>query len=148
MWQRTPATELDQGLHASALCADWRYPWGSSAAPLAGREARLRRAAARLTAAQLYPFDRATATGNGFVRQCLPWAPTPATPLPRGAIRVPTLLVNGDHDLSTPLEWARKELRYVAKGKLVVVRGAGHSVQSRARSDAGRQAVATFLLGR
>ena len=23
-----PAAALDQGLHASALCADWRYPWG------------------------------------------------------------------------------------------------------------------------
>jgi pimeloyl-ACP methyl ester carboxylesterase len=146
-WQQAPADALDQGLHASALCADWRFPWGSSAASLAGREAKLERVAKRLTASQLYPFDRATATGNGFVRQCLPWPPTPATPLPRGTIRVPTLLVNGDHDLSTPLEWARKELRHVANGKLVVVPGAGHSVQSRARSDAGRRAVAAFLLG-
>src|SRR5207249_12216537 len=34
-WQEAPANLLDQGLHASALCADWRYPWGSSAVPLA-----------------------------------------------------------------------------------------------------------------
>ena len=60
---------------------------------------------------------------------------------------VPALLVNGDHDLSTPLEWARKELALAPKGKLVVVHGAGHSVQSRAVSDAGRRAVAAFLLG-
>ncbi len=94
------------------------------------------------------PFDRATALGNGFVRQCLPWSPTAPTPLPRhGAkLQVPTLLVNGDHDLSTPLEWARKELALAPKGRLVVVHGAGHSVQSRAVSDAGRQAVARFLL--
>jgi hypothetical protein len=32
-------------------------------------------------------------------------------------------------------------------GKLVVVPGAGHSVQSRAVSDVGRRAVARFLLG-
>src|SRR4029077_8930947 len=44
----TPATALDQGLHASALCADWRYPWGTSAAPLAGRAAKLRAAVARI----------------------------------------------------------------------------------------------------
>ena len=148
-WERTPARALDQGLHASALCADWRYPWGDSAAPVAGREAKLRAAVARRPANDFYPFDRATALGNGFVRQCLPWSPTPPTALPpRGArLRVPALLVNGDHDLSTPLEWARKELALAAKGTLVVVHGAGHSVQSRAVSDAGRRAVARFLLG-
>ena len=59
---------------------------------------------------------------------------------------MPTLLVNGDHDLSTPLEWARAELKLIPKGRLVVVPGAGHSVQSRAFSDVGRRAVADFLL--
>ena len=39
--RNTPAAALDQGLHASALCADWRYPWGTSAEPLAGRGAKL-----------------------------------------------------------------------------------------------------------
>ena len=148
LYQRdTPAAALDQGLHASALCADWRYPWGTSAAPLAGRTAKLRAAVARIPAAKLYPFDARTASGNGFIRQCLPWAPTAPTPLPHGKLRVPTLLVNGDHDLSTPLAWARKELALTTHGKLVVVPGAGHSVQSRAVSNVGRQAVAQFLLG-
>ncbi len=73
-----PADALDQGLHASALCADWRYPWGTSSAPLAGREAALGRAVAKLPASALFPFDRKTAIGNGFIRQCLPWAPTRA----------------------------------------------------------------------
>jgi pimeloyl-ACP methyl ester carboxylesterase len=148
-WEATPAQALDQGLHASALCADWRYPWGDSSAPVAGREAKLRAAVARRSASAFYPFDRATALGNGFIRQCLPWSPTPSTPLPpHGAkLRVPVLIVNGDHDLSTPLEWAREELALAPRGKLVVVRGAGHSVQSRAVGDAGRRAVAAFLLG-
>ena len=145
-WQEAPANLLDQGLHASALCADWRYPWGDSAAPIAGRAAKLRAAVAKLRSADLFPFDAATARGNGFIRQCLPWPPTPPTPLPRGKIKVPTLLVNGDHDLSTPLQWAREELRYAPKGRLVVVPGGGHSVQSRAVSDVGRKAVAAFLL--
>ena len=146
-YQRWPASLLDQGLHASALCADWRYPWGTSAAPLAARAAELRAAVARIPASKLYPFDRQTASGNGFVRQCLPWTPTAATPLPHGKLRVPTLLVNGNHDLSTPLAWARQQLAMTPHGKLVVVPGAGHSVQSRAVSDVGRRAVARFLLG-
>ncbi len=146
--QRYPADLLDQGLHASTLCADWRFPWGTSAAPLAGRAAKLRAAVARIPASKLYPFDRQTASGNGFVRQCLPWAPTAPTPLPRGKLRVPTLLVEGNHDLSTQLAWARQQLALTPHGKLVVVPGAGHSVQSRAVSDVGRRAVARFLLGR
>jgi pimeloyl-ACP methyl ester carboxylesterase len=145
-WQEAKAGELDQGLHASALCADWRYPWGDSSAPLRGREAKLDGAVAKLPDDSLYPFDRATALGNGFVRQCLPWAPTAATPLPHGKLTVPTLLVNGDHDLSTPLEWAREELALTTHGRLVVVLGAGHSVQSRAVSNLGRTAVKRFLL--
>ncbi|HEU5362465.1 MAG TPA: alpha/beta fold hydrolase [Gaiellaceae bacterium] len=146
-WQTAQPKDLDQGLHASTLCADWRYPWGSSAAPLAGRQAKLQRAVARLPVTQLYPFDRATASGNGFVRQCLPWPPSPPTRLATGKIRVPALLVNGDHDLSTPLEWAREELHLTTNAKLVIVRGAGHSTQSRASTGAARRAVAAFLLG-
>jgi pimeloyl-ACP methyl ester carboxylesterase len=145
--RETTAPELDQGLHASTLCADWRFPWGSSAAPLAGRAAKLRAAVARIPAKKLYPFDRRTASGNGFVRQCLPWAPTRPTPPAHGKLLVPTLIVEGNHDLSTQLTWAHQQLALTRRGKLVVVPGAGHSVQSRAVSDVGRQAVARFLLG-
>ena len=146
-YQRYPADLLDQGLHASTLCADWRFPWGSSAAPLDGRAAKLRAAVARIPAKKLYPFDRETASGNGFVRQCLPWAPTRPTPLAQGKLLVPTLMVEGNHDLSTQLTWARQQLALTPHGKLVIVPGAGHSVQSRAVSDVGRRAVARFLLG-
>ena len=146
-YQRYPANLLDQGLHASTLCADWRYPWGTSAAPLAGRAAKLRAAVARIPARQLYPFGAETASGNGFVQQCLPWAPTRPTPQPHGKLRVSTLLVEGSHDLSTQLAWARQQLALTPRGKLVVVPGAGHSTQSRAVSDVGRAAVAHFLLG-
>lgn len=141
-YEQAPASALDQGLHASALCADWRFPWGDSATPLAGRAAKL---VAKLPTTGLYPFDRRTARDNGIVQQCLPWAPTPATQAPHGKIRVPALLLSGSRDLSTPLEWARKELALTTRGKLVVVPGAGHSVQSRAVSNVGRAAVAAFL---
>jgi pimeloyl-ACP methyl ester carboxylesterase len=59
---------------------------------------------------------------------------------------VPALLLAGDRDLSAPLESAQQELRVAPRGRLVVVKGAGHSVQSRATDDAGRQAVYDFLL--
>jgi pimeloyl-ACP methyl ester carboxylesterase len=144
--QRAPAQALSQGLHAATLCADARPPWGGAAAPLAGREDALRRAAARTDPA---PYDRATVLGNGFAQLCLRWPPTPAPPAPPGADLppVPTLLLAGDRDLSTPLPWAREQAAHAPRGRLVVVRGAGHSVQSRAPGGEGRRAVERFLLG-
>jgi pimeloyl-ACP methyl ester carboxylesterase len=150
-WGAATAPQLSQGLHASALCADFRFPWGDSASAPSSRNALLARAASRLRPSDLGPFDRATATGNGIVRQCLPWPATAPTPEPPQGTRlppVPTLLLAGSRDLSTPLEWARQELAVAPRGRLVVVTGAGHSVQVRARSDAGRRAVAQFLTGR
>jgi pimeloyl-ACP methyl ester carboxylesterase len=146
-WEAAPAAELSQGLHASALCADWRFPWGGARSPLARRGARLAGAAALLRTRDIWPFDRATAMGNGVVRECLPWPPTTPTPsVARRLPRKPTLLLAGDRDLSTPLEWARRELRVAPAGRLVTIRGAGHSVQNRASSDLGRKTVVSFLL--
>jgi pimeloyl-ACP methyl ester carboxylesterase len=144
--QRAPAGVLSQGLHAATICADLRPPWGGSAAPLAGREAALRRAA---VAADPAPFDRATVTGNGVALTCLRWPPTPAPPAPRtGDLPpVPTLLLAGGRDLSTPLPWAREQRAHTPNGKLVVVPDSGHSVQSRAPGGEGRRAVQRFLLG-
>jgi pimeloyl-ACP methyl ester carboxylesterase len=144
--QRAPAQVLSQGLHAATLCADTRSPWGGAGAPPAGREAALQRAAARTDPA---PYDRATVVGNGYAQLCLRWPPTPAPAPPRtGDLPpVPTLLLAGDRDLSTPLPWAREQAAHTPNGRLMVVKGAGHSVQSRAPGGEGRRAVQDFLLG-
>lgn len=145
------AEELSQGLHASTLCLDGRYPWGRSDAPLAGRQEALDKAATDLTPADYGPFDAATATGLGSMLSCLHWPPTPAPPLPpdhRRLPAVPVLLLGGDRDLSTPLEWLYDQKKLTPRARVVVVPGAAHSIQSRAASDRGRQAVFDFLLGR
>jgi pimeloyl-ACP methyl ester carboxylesterase len=141
-----PADQLSQGLHASALCEDWLWPWGDSASPLAGRKAALDRYAARLPKSALGPFERSTVTGNGIMQQCLYWPPTPATPQPPpGAkIQAPALVLAGDRDLSTPLPWPRAELKLLPRGRLVFVHGQGHSTQ---RDPQAQAAVQAFLLG-
>ena len=134
------AGELSQGLHASTLCADMPMPWGGPDTPLAARPAALARAAARLTPAQVWPFDRATAAGNGFIQTCLYWPPPPRRrPRPRGPElpRIPVLLLAGGHDLSTPLAGARAQAALAPDGRLFVVPTAGHSVQYRAAGDPG-----------
>ncbi|MEN3283445.1 MAG: hypothetical protein V7607_4585 [Solirubrobacteraceae bacterium] len=144
--QRAPAEVLSQGLHAATICADLRPPWGGPAAPLAGRAQALRQAAAHADPA---PFDRATVTGNGLALTCLRWpaTPTPSAPRTDDLPPVPTLLLAGGRDLSTPLPWAREQRAHTPDGKLVVVPDSGHSVQSRAPGGEGRRAVQRFLLG-
>ncbi len=144
-----PPELFSAGLHAATLCADLRLPW-SSTTPLGARPALLARRLASLSDGAFWPFTRATAARNGLITTCLAWPPIPAVASPPRASKlpsVPVLLVNGDRDLSTPLEWAREEARLAPRGKLVVVHGASHSVQSRERGTAGRAAVEAFLLG-
>jgi pimeloyl-ACP methyl ester carboxylesterase len=145
------AGELSQGLHASTLCADMKMPWGGPDTPLARRPAALARAVARLTTTQVWPFDRATAAGNGIIRTCRYWPPAPAPPAaarPRADLPgVPVLLLAGGHDLSTPLAGARAQAALAPDGHLIVVPAAGHSVQSRAAGNPVEAAVRHFLAG-
>jgi pimeloyl-ACP methyl ester carboxylesterase len=145
------AGELSQGLHASTLCADMQMPWGGPDTPLARRPAALARSVARLRPAQVWPFDRATAAGNGFIQTCLYWPPAPTPPAataPRAVLpRVPVLLLAGGHDLSTPLAGARAEAALAPDGRLLVVPAAGHSVQNRAAGNPAQAPVGQFLGG-
>jgi pimeloyl-ACP methyl ester carboxylesterase len=65
---------------------------------------------------------------------------------PLGALpKVPILLLGGDRDLSTPLEWLHQEAAATPGAQVVVVPDATHGVQTRATSDQGRRAVYDFL---
>ena len=149
--EAAPAPELSQALHESTLCPDLAPPW-NPASPAAARAAALTTAAARLPASAFFPFDRATAIGNGIAAGCLEWPPTtpPDTAMgdPRGMLpAVPILLFAGGRDLSTPLAWARAEAAYARGARLVVVPSAGHSVQLRPANVAARAQLARFLSG-
>ncbi|GGT65408.1 alpha/beta hydrolase [Streptomyces lateritius] len=140
----TPA-DFSSGLHAATLCADSRWPWGDASAPVEGRERALKRAVQRIRPADVWPFQRETAGGQGIPRTCLPWpASRPNRPAPGDTLTMPVLLLAGDRDLSTPVEWARQVAAAHPKAELVVLEGAGHSTQS--RSDAGARAAQEFLL--
>ncbi|MEV4677794.1 alpha/beta fold hydrolase [Actinomadura sp. NPDC049382] len=141
-------TRYSSGLHIATICGDGHFPWGTSETPPAARPAALERARRRLPARATWPFTADTAVGNGFVQECLhwPWSRHTAEPH-RTKLSVPVLLLSGDRDLSTPLEWAREELRNAPRGRLVVVKGASHSIQNRERGTQGREAVYRFLNG-
>ncbi|MBD0669642.1 hypothetical protein BU198_02630 [Streptomyces sp. CBMA156] len=144
-----PAEELSQGLHSAALCADSRFPWGTTDTPVEGRAAALERTRQRLTAEQTWPYDAATATGLGSLLVCLDWPREQVPPAPADHRRlpdVPVLLLGGDRDLSTPYELLYEQAEMAHDPQIVIVPGAAHSVQNRAANPAGRQAVYDFLL--
>lgn len=140
------AQDLSQGLHASTLCADLDWPWLHPGAPPAQRRSALTLAAARISPSALYPFDRSSAVNNGVATTCVHWPEASRHHLTGQLPRVPTLLLGGDRDLSTPVEWLREQATRTPTPTVVIVPGAGHSVQNRATDDAGRQAVYRFLL--
>jgi pimeloyl-ACP methyl ester carboxylesterase len=143
-FQKAPPAVFSSGLHAATLCEDMRGPWGGPDTPPAARRRALAQAAARLTPADVYPFDRATAAGQGIAQTCVRWPATPdRPPAPGGDLPpVPVLLLAGDRDLSTPLEWARAEAARAPRGRLIVVPGSGHSVQSQATARVRAQLTA------
>jgi pimeloyl-ACP methyl ester carboxylesterase len=147
--QAVSAAELSQGLHASTLCEDLRGPWGNAATPVADRAAATEKAVEALPDAAVFPYDRATAAGNGIAVTCQVWPATPVVSFPPGGDLppVPVLLLAGDHDLSTPLAWAQQEATRAHQGHLVIIPGSGHGTQHLTNGPMGRAAVTAFLTG-
>jgi pimeloyl-ACP methyl ester carboxylesterase len=141
-----PVDEFSSGLHAATLCADMRFAWGSAATPTSFRPAALALTQRLLPTSAVWPYTQAVAVGQGFDQTCAHWpAERPNSDTAARLPNVPVLIVNGDNDLSTPLEWARQEAATGPDVKLVVVPGASHSIQNRERGHAGRDAVIAFL---
>jgi pimeloyl-ACP methyl ester carboxylesterase len=145
-----PSAIFSSGLHAATLCADSPAPWpGGPAAPEAIRASSADATRERTGPAATAPFPLSTAFAQGLYVTCRRWPPTPAPP-PLGGdqrIRAPALLLAGEQDLSTPLEWARRQGETMARARVVIVPDAGHSVLSRAPGDTARDALRRFLVG-
>ncbi|HEX4721212.1 MAG TPA: alpha/beta fold hydrolase [Pseudonocardiaceae bacterium] len=141
-----PVDEFSSGLHAATLCADMRFAWGNAATPQPLRQAALDVVRKTLPTDQVWPYTPAVAVSQGFDQTCLHWpAERPGSDTGARLPNVPVLIVNGDHDLSTPLEWARQEAATARDVTFVVVPGASHSIQNRELGHAGRDAVIAFL---
>jgi pimeloyl-ACP methyl ester carboxylesterase len=140
-------TGYSAGLHIDTFCSDSTFPWGRSDTPLSGRQAKLNAALRRIDPSRFWPCTRAISAGSGFTQECLRRHSRPSAEPPARLPNVPVLLVNGDHDLSTPMEWAYEEARHAPNGKVVIVRGASHSIENRELGHAGRDAVIAFLNG-
>ena len=143
------AEVFSQGLFATNVCEDFRWPWGTTDTPVPDRADATTAAVAALSDAALFPYDRATAAGNKFVVTCEQWPATPVVPFASDAPLppVPTLLLAGDHDLITPLAWTQHEASLAPGARLVVIPGSGHITQNIGNGPAGRATVTAFLTG-
>ena len=143
-----PPALFSSGLHAATLCADSPAPWSDgSGATTAVRNSAADAQQARMGPRATDPFPVSTAVDQGLFVTCRAWPRTaaPPSPDPLARIAAPALLLAGDRDLSTPLEWARGQAALMPHARLVAVAGAGHSVLSRERGRTGRDALRDFL---
>jgi pimeloyl-ACP methyl ester carboxylesterase len=142
----TPPAEYSSGLHVATMCADIdEAPWGDSAAPLWLRDDAVEQALSKVDSEEVWPYEPKTTVEQGIVAACRNWPP--ARPNPAGrhhTLTMPVLLLAGDRDLSTPVQWAIEQAARTPRGQLVVVPGMGHSIQG--RNPVGDAAVRQFLL--
>jgi pimeloyl-ACP methyl ester carboxylesterase len=141
------AEDLSFGLNAATNCADGRFPWSPSTPPTARRPA-IESAITNLPAGSLGPFGNwAARIGTSYF--CEQW-PSPAgnTPLGPGPLpNVPMIALNGGFDLRTPVANALAVVNQFPQGKLLVVRGVGHSVTGADVSGCSQNYVRQWILG-
>jgi pimeloyl-ACP methyl ester carboxylesterase len=135
-----------RALFAATECEESTFPWDRSAA-LGDRPAQLRATLARLGPAPFAPFDAATAVRAEYINLCSRWPQDPMPPTLQGTPpSVPTLLLDGENDLRTPLEGARRLAAALPQSTLVAVPATGHgSLPSPPRC--AKRALAQFLAG-
>jgi pimeloyl-ACP methyl ester carboxylesterase len=141
------AEDLSFGLNAATNCADGRFPWAPGTPPSA-RRSTIDTAIANLPPGALGPFGNwAAKTGTAYF--CEQW-PSPAgnTPLGPGPLPdVPMIALDGGFDLRTPVANAVQVVNQFPHGKLLVVRGVGHSVTGADASLCSQNYVRLWILG-
>jgi pimeloyl-ACP methyl ester carboxylesterase len=141
------ATADSDALFAATRCEETAFPWDRGAAAPA-RLAQATAASRALDPASLRPFNRTDALLGELVPLCVGWpvasAPPPAPgPLPQ----VPTLVLEGQADLRTPLEDGQDLAAQIPGATVVAIPYTGHSVLGSDLSTCGADAVTAFFAG-
>jgi pimeloyl-ACP methyl ester carboxylesterase len=125
-----PPRLLSSGVYAATTCEEVRLPWARTTPPDPGE--RHRQAAARAATIpdlEFEPFDRATSLASDTLTLCERWPQAPVAPEfgPGPLPDVPVLLLEGEDDLRTPVENARRVAELFPRSRLVVAPATGHS---------------------
>jgi pimeloyl-ACP methyl ester carboxylesterase len=143
-----PPRLLSTALFTATTCEEMVFPWARTAPPdPAQRRAAAAAAAALSPDAAFFPFDRATLLDNDLLQLCDRWPAAPAAPAfgPGPLPDVPVLLLEGEDDLRTPVEGARRVAAQFPQAKLVVAPATGHSALGSDASGCAERAFARFF---
>jgi pimeloyl-ACP methyl ester carboxylesterase len=141
---------LSATLYATTVCTEQTFPWNWNADPVT-RLAQAKTVVNGIPESALYPFDRKTALDSDEIYLCSRWPAVQRTtlPPPPGPVPdVPTLLVEGQDDLRTPVEGAQKLAALLPHSTLIAVPGTGHSVFGADLTGCSDRALRAFFTNR
>jgi pimeloyl-ACP methyl ester carboxylesterase len=143
-----PPRLLSTALFTATTCEETRFPWPRTTPPdPAERRRQAEAAAALIPESAFLPFDRASLLENDILQLCDRWPVLPAEPVfgPGPLPDVPVLLLEGEDDLRTPVESARRVGAQFPQSKLVVAPATGHSALGSDLSGCTERAFARFF---
>jgi pimeloyl-ACP methyl ester carboxylesterase len=143
-----PPRLISTALFTATTCEEMRFPWPRTAPPdPALRRSEAEAAAALIPDAAFAPFDRPSLLDNDLLQLCDRWPASPVEPAfgPGPLPDVPVLLLEGEDDLRTPVEGARRVAAQFPRASLVVAPATGHSALGADRSGCTERAFARFF---
>jgi pimeloyl-ACP methyl ester carboxylesterase len=143
-----PPLLQSSGVYAATTCEEVPLPWARGAPPdPAERHRQAAANAATVPDSAFEPFDRATALGSDTLDLCESWPQALAAPgFGSGPLPdVPVLLVEGEDDLRTPVENARRTAELFPRSRLVIAPATGHGAIGSDFSGCAQRAFARFV---
>jgi len=143
-----PPRLLSSGVYAATTCEEVPMPWARTTPPdPAERHRQADGRAAAIPDTAFEPFDRATALASDVLDLCESWPQAPVAPEfgPGPLPDVPVLLLEGEDDLRTPVENARRTAALFPRARLVVAPATGHSAIGADFSGCAQRAFARFV---
>src|SRR5918996_1227641 len=146
-----PPHVFSTAVFTATTCEEAPLPWPRLTPPDPLERRRQTEVAVNATPSSAFlPFDRGAALENDLPQLCDRWAAAPVPPDfgPGPLPDVPVLLVEGEDDLRTPVENARRVAALFPQAQLVVASATGHSALSSDQSGCTARALARFFRDR
>jgi pimeloyl-ACP methyl ester carboxylesterase len=143
-----PPHVFSTAVFTATTCEENPFPWPRTTPPSpAERRRQAEAAVTSIPSSAFLPFDRGAALENDLLQLCDRWAATPDQPAfgPGPLPDVPVLLLQGEDDLRTPVESARRVAGLFPHGQLVVAPATGHSTLGSDPSGCTGRALARFF---
>jgi pimeloyl-ACP methyl ester carboxylesterase len=142
----TNPRDFSAAIFTATICEEASFPWQRDA-PFEDRDRQTAETIARLGDDAFTPFGPGAAAQSDLIQLCRRWSeasngpPSVTPPLPD----VPTLILEGELDLRTPLEGAQRVAAQLPQSTLVTIPATGHSTLGSDASSCTLRAVTRFL---